>query len=213
MRGEPWLARYSFSFIPYPGALPNAGERASTSKITIFADPDGSLPHARREGEVIVSHFPQATLLVHAEVTPSRFSSSLHGEGIVHFAGHIEQNEQEPWSSHLRFGREQQLSLAEVGLARSRADLVVLSGCDSAQTVAVRPSYWFGLSEVLLAAGARRVIGSRRPLVDEAAQHLIGQFYAELTQQRPAEALRRAALSARQAGNRDWDNLVLFGGR
>jgi CHAT domain-containing protein/tetratricopeptide (TPR) repeat protein len=117
-----------------------------------------------------------------------------------------------------------QLELHEIYDLGLRADLVVLSTCESRVGSVVAGEGVFALSRGFLAAGARRVVASLWPAADEATAELMGGFFraiadAERHGQEPdfASALMRAKRAIRERrGWTDpffWAPFVLEGAR
>ncbi|MEM1347413.1 MAG: CHAT domain-containing protein, partial [Myxococcota bacterium] len=85
------------------------------------------------------------------------------------------------------------LSLDEVLGMRTRAELVVLSGCTTGRGWSALGDSAFGLAGALLHAGARRVIATTWTISDVGTVALMGAFYAHyLKEGDAAQALRSA---------------------
>jgi CHAT domain-containing protein/Tfp pilus assembly protein PilF len=121
---------------------------------------------------------------------------------IVHFATHGLLNSQHPELSGLVFSlydergqeREGFLRLHDVFNLKLNADLVVLSGCQTAMGKEVRGEGLIGLTRGFLYAGSSRVMASLWSVQDKATAGLMRRFYARLLDEaKPAsEALRLA---------------------
>ena len=86
------------------------------------------------------------------------------------------------------------LEVAELDL--SRAELVMLSACESGLGRAAGGEGLLGLQRAFQVAGARTVVASLWKVSDEATQQLMSDFYIQLWQEHltPIEALRQAQL-------------------
>ena len=131
---------------------------------------------------------------------------------IVHFATHGVLNTQRPALSGLVLslldpaGRRQDgfLRLHDVYNLQLAADLVVLSGCQTALGKEVGGEGLVGLTRGFLYAGADRVVASLWQVDDESTAELMKRFYRAMLRdgRRPAEALRAAQLEL--AADRRW---------
>ena len=93
-----------------------------------------------------------------------------------------------------------------------RADIVVLSACQTGLGKEVRGEGLVGLSKSVLAAGASSVVASLWNVDDRATAALMDRFYGEMLDhgRPPAEALRLAQLSLRN--ERRWSSPYYWGG-
>jgi CHAT domain-containing protein len=121
---------------------------------------------------------------------------------IVHFATHGLLNSQQPELSGLVFSlfdprgqqREGFLRLHDVFNLKLNADLVVLSGCQTAMGKEVRGEGLIGLTRGFFYAGSARVMASLWSVQDNATAKLMRLFYTRLLDERKSasEALRLA---------------------
>jgi CHAT domain-containing protein/tetratricopeptide (TPR) repeat protein len=141
-------------------------------------------------------------------------SGALDDYRILHFATHGVLDVEEPAISGLVLS-----AVAEDGRPRSpfllaqdivsmslKAELVVLSGCDTGFGRSVRGEGLISLSRAFFYAGAEQVISSLWPVPDRATAELMRVFYRRLLQEgdSPALALRNAQLSVMR--NPRWRN-------
>jgi len=108
------------------------------------------------------------------------------------------------------------LTAHEVLRSPLRADLVVLSGCDTGRGMAIRAEGHLGLARAFLLAGAPRVIASLWRVDDDATRALMEAFYARWKDgTSTAEALRdaraRVRAEPRWAHPRYWAAFVQWG--
>jgi CHAT domain-containing protein/tetratricopeptide (TPR) repeat protein len=125
---------------------------------------------------------------------------------VVHFATHfVPSAEREPQGmialSLTGRGVADTLQPAEIARWRTGAQLVVLSGCNSAEGAALPGTGLLGLNRAWLVAGARNVISSRWAVPDDSGA-LFAAFYRNLGSGGlpPAEALRAAQLEMLHSG-------------
>lgn len=149
----------------------------------------------------------------------------LRGYDVIHLATHGVLDAGHPALSGLvlslvdRDGRERPgfLSLSGIYNLDLGADLVVLSGCETALGREVKGEGLVGLARGFLHAGAARVAASLWRVQDRATAELMGYFYAALLRdgERPPAALRQAQLSmlrdSRWSDPYHWAAFVLYG--
>lgn len=132
-------------------------------------------------------------------------SGELASVRLLHFAVHGRPSLDLPELSSLEFSRFRRdgrpmdgtLHAYEIARLRLRADLAVLSACESAQGARIAGEGLVGLAHAFLAAGAARVVASHWPVEDQATAELMARFYDGLLRRRlsPSRALQQAQLS------------------
>lgn len=183
------------------------GQRSMASSPTSFL----RLPWSRREAEAIAAVAPAERSLVALDFRASRataLSPELSGYRIVHFATHGIIDSRTPALSGLMLSRVDErgtplegfLGLRDVYNLRLGAELVVLSGCETALGKQVRGEGLVGLTQGFLYAGARQVVASLWRIEDRATAELMSRFYRALLVEgrTPAAALRQAQLTIRE---------------
>lgn len=168
------------------------------------------LPWSRREAEAIAAIVPAGRSLLALDFRASRataLSPELSGYRIVHFATHGVIDSHTPALSGMMLSRVREngapqegfLGLRDVYNLRLGADLVVLSGCETALGKQVRGEGLVGLTQGFLYAGARQVVASLWRIEDRATAELMSHFYRGLLIEgrAPAAALRQAQLAIR----------------
>ena len=152
-------------------------------------------------------------------------ASSLGDYRMIHFATHGLLNTRTPQLSGLVFslvdrrGRAKDgfLRLSDVERLRLNADLVVLSGCETALGRTVDGEGIIGLTRGFVVAGARRVVASLWKVDDLATAEMMQRFYTGMLVRHlpPAAALRSAqrqmAASARWGAPYYWAGFVIQG--
>lgn len=185
------------------------------------------LAGSRKEAEAIAAQAPGRawTALGFQASRATAFGGELARHRIVHFATHGVIDAETPELSGLVLslvdeeGRPQEgfLGLTDIYNLDLHADLVVLSGCDTALGREMRGEGLVGLTRGFLYAGAARVLASLWQVQDRPATELMIRLYRALLQDRlpPAAALRAAQLSLRRERRwRDpfyWSAFVLQG--
>lgn len=199
-----------------PRAAGPAGESSpvaaafSTSRNPAGAGSFLRLPWTRREAQAIAAVAPAGRSMVALDFRASRqtaLSPELSRYRIVHFATHGVVDSQTPALSGLMLSRmgeggtpvEGFLGLGDVYNLRLGADLVVLSGCETALGKEVRGEGLVGLTQGFLYSGAKQVVASLWRVEDRATAELMSRFYRGLLLggRSPAAALREAQLAIR----------------
>lgn len=205
------------------GAGRRAGTGAGRATLSALRDFEGltdgggvaRLPFSRREAEAIMASVPQGEGMLALGFRASRVTATapeLSQYRVVHFATHSLLNSEHPELSGVvlslydETGRPQDgfLQLHEVYNLRLRADLVVLSACQTALGKDVRGEGLVGLTRGFMYAGAPRVVASLWQVDDAATAELMGEFYRSMLGegQRPAAALRSA--QTKMLGRARW---------
>lgn len=191
------------------GGTPDRNESTRRTRgIRIERLPQGPLPRlpaTAREVDAIFAHIAPRNRLDRQAFQASKravLDSDLRSFGILHFATHAWIDERLPELSGLVLSRfdsaghriDGALYLHEIDRLRNAADLVVLSGCQTALGEQVRGDGLIGLTQGFLRAGASRVLVTLWSLDDEPAAAFMETFYRYLLGEgdSPARALRRA---------------------
>jgi CHAT domain-containing protein/Tfp pilus assembly protein PilF len=173
------------------------------------------LPASRDESRAILNAAGDIEVFVALDTDANRelvTSGRLNDFKILHFATHGRLDVEEPALSALVLsgvsddGRQIQrfLRTQDIVALDLKADLVVLSGCDTGTGKAVRGEGLISLSRAFFYAGAEQVISSLWQVPDRSTATLMNHFYRELLQngKTPATALRLAQLAVRT--DRRW---------
>jgi CHAT domain-containing protein/Tfp pilus assembly protein PilF len=223
-----------------PRVTPGAGVGAAAGSGLRSAVPYPSssflrLPWTRREAEAIAAVAAVAEVAEVAAAGPAgrsflaldfkasratALSPDLAGYRIVHFATHGIIDARTPALSGLMLSRVDKhgepldgfLGLRDIYNLRLGADLVVLSGCETALGKEVRGEGLVGLTQGFLYAGARQVVASLWRIEDRATAELMSRFYRGLLVEGrpPAAALRLAQLAVRN--DRRWRSPYYWSG-
>ena len=225
--GDSRVARRSRS--PVASATPTAGgAKAAGARGEAAAPALGRLRFSRREAEAIAALAPPGELATELDFAASRdllLSGRLREYRYVHLATHGVFDTARPDLSGLVLSRvdaagdprEGFVSLRDIYSLDLSADLVVLSGCQTALGREIRGEGLLGLTRGFLYAGAPRVVASLWWVDDRATAELMSRFYHGLWREglAPAAALRKARLSlAGEPRYRDpfyWGPFVLQG--
>lgn len=149
------------------------------------------LPSSAREAATIASLLPKGEVdqLEGFNATRDRFlRAPLEEYRFIHVASHAVSDATVPQLSSLILstvdtqGRtiDGRVMAADLMYRKLRADVVVLSACETALGADVAGEGLIGLRYVVLARGARSVLASLWQVPDQAAMQLMTQFYAAL---------------------------------
>jgi len=181
--------------------------KSGRNNILVFGNPDlgdskMNLPYAQSEAENIAKQFPQTKLYMGKEATETQAKKIMGNFDIVHIACHGEMNPQEPMRSCLRLAPDKdndgRLEAGEILDMQLKAQLVVLSGCETGQGTFVGGNEILGLTRSLLYAGTPSIIASFWKVDDNATSTLMTSFYENLRTNTKAEALRKAQCKTMQ---------------
>jgi tetratricopeptide (TPR) repeat protein len=199
-------------------AYPATGE-ASAGVSRLWAGVWRPLPASRREVERIASERllgEQATRrgLVGALARRPRWRA-------VHLACHGLVDRRDPLRSALALapeGDDGMLTCLDVAAMHVPADLVVLSGCETALGTDRRAEGIVGLVRAFMLAGGRSVLASLWDVEDEATEALMVRFYEAWTSSEAVPASRALAIAQarlredpRWSDARHWAGWVLWG--
>jgi CHAT domain-containing protein/tetratricopeptide (TPR) repeat protein len=183
----------------------------------------GNLPAVKQEVAQLRRELSKLGVVIAQEsnATPDRARQMAQTARVVHFACHARADNVDPLGSGLLLAPagsdEGLLTAAEVvSRWRLRADVVMLSACETAVGVSRRYEGLYGLARAFLFAGARSVGASLWQVSDASTARLMGAFYREYARGvGKAEALRQAQLALlrdkRYADPYYWSGFVLIG--
>ncbi|MGQ0813504.1 MAG: CHAT domain-containing protein [Gemmatimonadota bacterium] len=151
--------------------------------------------------------------------TESAVAAALAGSRVIHFAVHGEANVQQPLASHLRVaagaGNDGYLHTSEISRLRTKADLVVLTACETITSRMYAGDGALSVARSFLTAGARSVIATQWSVGPSAAQ-FSDKLYANMRVGRDAaHAARAAKLELRRAAGSNpliWAPFILLVG-
>lgn len=181
------------------------------------------LPGARAEVEAIATAL-NITPLVGAQATEANVKQALPSARLIHLASHGLLNYGDPATYGLLdlpgaialapgSGEDGLLTAAEIMGMNLRAELAILSACDTGQG-RITGDGVVGLSRAFITAGVPSVIVSLWAVQDARTNRLMQQFYQEVDQnQAKAQALRQAMLANLQDYEhpKSWAAFTLVG--
>jgi CHAT domain-containing protein/Tfp pilus assembly protein PilF len=210
-------ARTKVKSIQEPDQIGSAGSGAAIAKIVTDVERSAAdsgvqvfrrLLFSRQEAEAITGSLQTPERLKALDFAADRrlaLSGKLGEYRILHFATHGLLNNKTPALSGLVFSLVDEqgqpingfLRLHEIYNLKLNADLVVLSGCQTALGQEVSGEGLIGLTRGFMHAGAPRVVASLWNVNDQATANLMKLFYERILKDglRPAAALRAAQIS------------------
>lgn len=177
-----------------------------------------NLPAVEKEANNLQQLLPTAIVLREEAVRPERLRELAPSVRILHFACHAEANSANPLDSVLKFDAqgERQLTAAQIMAQwRLRADLVMLSACETGTGKVYRYEGVYGLARAFLHAGAKSVSATLWQVNDESTAELVEEFYkGYIVQKLPKDiALQQAQRRMLEKGYEPylWSGFVLIG--
>lgn len=180
----------------------NDADRVGGSPDSFGAKPGSSsqtlppLPGSRREVAAIVrlaKGWRTDVLLGEQATKDAVLAEPLDAFRVLHFATHARLDVHDPQLSAIVLSGSA-LSLREVMALNVNSNLIVLSACEGSLGKEYRGQLSFGLSEALLLAGSRHVLGSLWQINDAATERYMQIFYDQyLRRGLPATAAAQAA--------------------
>jgi CHAT domain-containing protein/Tfp pilus assembly protein PilF len=187
---------------------PSVGKEISQRVKTVFMDQElGPLPEAERQVKLLKQLYGsgQSKVYVGPDASENRVKAEAPEFSILHIAAHGILNDKSPMYSHLLLS-QQGGSRNEDGLLEAweilkldlKADLVVLSACETARGRIGNGEGMIGLAWACFVAGAPTTVVSQWKVESRSTTELMVDFHRNLLgTERPArkaDALRRAAL-------------------
>ena len=173
-------------------------ERALVMGNPSLGDQAFNLRFAEREAKEVARVYPQSAVFLRSEATKPKAVSLSPSYDILHFAVHGELSQEDPLSSGLLLageGKEEgKLKAGEIFSLNLKADMVVLSACETGLGKITNGDEIIGLTRAFIYAGAPSVITTLWKVNDRASYELMQEFYTNLKTAKKSEALRQAQL-------------------
>ncbi len=163
-----------------------------------LGDPSLALPFAEREARTLRWDFPSVTILTGEKATESWVRAHIGEFGIIHLASHGEFDPVNPLFSAIRLAPDKKsdgkLLAEDVFGLPIKADLVVLSACQTGLGDIKKGDDVVGMNRAFIFAGTHALVSSLWRVSDVSTAILMKQFYREYGRNDKAESLRRAML-------------------
>jgi len=209
-----------------PGALPSsalviADPGAEEPEVAAIREPNGALPHARREARLAAAALGgRARILEGGKASEARVKAARMSDyGVLHVAAHARLGDRRKAEAFLLLhpgaaGEDGRLTVAEASALDLENRVVVLAACRTAGGAFLEGEGVQSLARGFMAAGARAVIGSLWPLRDDEAADFFDAFYRALGSGRTVADAFASAQRARIAAGAPaaaWAGIVLVG--
>ncbi|MEL6183257.1 MAG: CHAT domain-containing protein, partial [Myxococcota bacterium] len=199
----------TLSVLPYASWLlrPRAPRKAEETTVVV-ADPSGDLPFARREGDEVAALRGGARWIGRG-LGAMALMNALRGVDVFHFAGHGTLLSSDPWTTLLRIGGTQVLTLEDWVGRSPQLRLAILDGCS---TGGYRPGPGdLGFPQALLETGTRTVLATTRQVRDVVAYRFMEDFRKAGGHLHPGRGFRSAVAASRARKDRGWRAFQLWG--
>jgi CHAT domain-containing protein len=178
-------------------------KKAGGEKVLAFGnpdlgDPEKNLEFAELEAKEVKAAYPESSVYIRKEATEEKSKTLSANRDILHFATHAQLNEDDPLSSAVLLAREDKedgrLEVREIFGLDLKANLVVLSGCETGLGKLSTGDELVGLTRAFIYAGTPSVVASLWSVDDSSTARLMASFYRNLKTMSKVEALRQAQL-------------------
>ena len=204
-QGKYLIQDYPIYYFSSASLMQFTKEKRRASRETVLAvgnpnlgDEAYNLRFAEREAKEISQVYSKSVVFLKEQATKSKAISLSPNNDILHFAVHAEFNEADPVSSALLLAREGKddgrLKVGEIFSLNLKADLVVLSACETGLGKISNGDEIIGMTRAFIYAGTPSVITTLWQVNDRASYELMRDFYSNLKTMKKAEALRQAQL-------------------
>jgi CHAT domain-containing protein len=157
-----------------------------------------NLRFAEREAKEIAVVYPKSSVLLREQATKAKAVALSPANDILHFAVHAEFNQDNPTSSALLLARkgseDGRLKVSEIFSLQLKADLMVLSACETGLGKISNGDEIVGLTRAFIYDGTPSVITTQWKVNDRASYELMCEFYVNLKTLKKSEARRQAQL-------------------
>jgi CHAT domain-containing protein len=175
------------------------GERALIMGNPSLGDEAYNLRFAEREAKEVASVYPKSEVYVKEQASKLRAISLSPKNDVLHFAVHAELNENDPMGSALLLagvGKDDgRLKVGEIFSLDLKANLVVLSACETGLGKLSNGDELIGLTRAFIYAGTPSIVTTLWKVNDRASYELMREFYQHLKGGKKSEALRQAQLT------------------
>jgi CHAT domain-containing protein len=203
--GKYLIEEFSLSYVSSASLLQftTAKGEAKGERLLAFGNPylgdlGKDLEFAEMEVRQVQRLYPQSTVFVRKEATEEKSKALSPQYDILHFAAHAELREDDPLSSAILLAKDGtedgRLEVREIFEMDLKANLVVLSACETGLGKLLSGDDLVGLTTAFIFAGTPSVVASLWKVEDDTTAALMASFYKNLRTMSKVEALRQAQL-------------------
>ena len=174
----------------------------------VVGDPRGDLAHARAEAASIGKLLGTKALIGH-RATKAAVLDRMADASLIHLATHGVFNQKSPLDSYVVFA-DHNITAREIMGLRTKADLVVLSACETGVSHPLGGDELAGLAQAFFYAGARSLIVSLWRVADGSTAELFRLFYRALKIKGDKSEALSEAIGALKAQKR-WSHPYYWG--
>lgn len=166
-------------------------KRADRSALVIAHSDDGRLPAVLEEARVVSGLLP-GEQYIEAAATRAALIAAAPRHAVLHLAAHGEARLDNPTFAHLKLA-DGQLSTVDIFNLELDGALIILSACETGQSVVTGGDELIGLNRGFLYAGASTIVQSLWRVEDGSTAELMKHFYRAISGgQAKGAALREA---------------------
>jgi CHAT domain-containing protein/predicted Zn-dependent protease len=213
------VEKYSFGYLPsmYLFDLVLRHQDSGAKDSLIIGDPDGTLPGAKAEAEVIRRYLGgELDPFIGPAATYSALQKNSGRAGVLHLATHGHLDTDSPGNSWLLFA-DRRMKLVEVlNLDLRKTSMVVLSACETG--IGKGGMEYATLARAFAHAGSSSVVATLWKVNDASSKRLVEGFYKQHTSGADRfTALARAQRDMLESGDPNisdpsaWASYVVFG--
>ncbi len=205
---------HELRYLPSLGALltlPPTGRTRGPALVVGLASPEA--PEAEAEAETVARFYPDADLLQAGAATRAQVATRWGGARLIHVSSHAGLDSSDPRLSGVRLA-DGTWSAYDLYRHPTRADVVVLSGCETGAVHLGGSDGVMGLVPALFQTGARTVIASLWSVDDRTTRRTMELVHTALLEGfAPRAALTRAwrLLQHENPSGFHWAPFALFG--
>lgn len=204
--GEYLVRFHNISYVNHLVFITDKAKETTLETVAIFspnykANPTlgtQALKGAENEASYISKLFDN-TLYAKELATKTKFVQNAHKADLIHMAMHAKINNSNPELSYFMFDEnspDEQLYLEELYALKLKANLAVLSACNTGLGIAENGKGIISLQRAFIMAGVPATVSSLWEAPDKATEHIMKSFYNNLKEgQSKNLALRNAKLN------------------
>jgi CHAT domain-containing protein len=209
------------SILPNASWILSSSNRSNYSKIIIMGNPyyAGELPQlegALKEAEELASFYKVKPFLYKDATYSNLKNESMNGAKILHLATHGVFYGDEPLYSAIflsEYGHLYTLNAKDIFNDPIKADLVVLSACETGMGVAQSGDDLLGLPRSFFLGGTKAIVSSLWPIDDDGAKEFMLEFHKYAKNGKYAKGLLKAKELLKEKGYDAsvYGSFVLYG--